>query len=97
MELKEIPFEQMLPCVNQGWLGFSRVPMKLIRYQHKPDVGHTHLMYIQTVKVAVLSFPKLPGDLEEGAPLTLRACRINFCHCVCQIKVLPPLERLCCG
>lgn len=97
MELQEIPFEQMLPCVIQCWLGFSRVPMKLIRYQHKPDVGHADLMYIQTVKVAMLSFPKLPGDLEEGAPLTARACRINFRHCVCQIKVLPPLERLCCG
>lgn len=39
MELQEIPFEQMLPCVIQCWLGFSRVPMKLIRYQHKPDLG----------------------------------------------------------
>lgn len=54
-------------------------------------------MHIQTVKMAVLSFPKLPGDLEEGEPLTVQACRINFCHCVCQIKVLPPLERLCRG
>lgn len=39
MELQEIPFEQMLPRVIQCWLGFSRVPMKLIRYQHKPDLG----------------------------------------------------------
>lgn len=94
MELQEIRFKQVLPCVIQCWLGYSRVLMKFIRYQHKPYVGHADLMYIYTVKLAMLSFPKLPGDFEVGATLTVRACRINFCHCVCQTKVLAPIGKV---